>query len=376
MKIESIETFIVVATIRPELMITSSLGVHSRTRVALVRMTTRDPELQGWGEATVTPVWSGETADGACALIEGVLAPLLIGLPLDSLEDVEAASRRMEGAVWGNPFARSAIEMAALDALGKAQGLPVYRLLGGPVRDARIPIRFSIGAVPPAEAARRAAARVAWGHTTIKVKVGRNPEEDLQRVRAVRSEIGAGIKLTVDANGGWSEEDAISTLRAMEPLNLDLAEQPVRREDLEGLARVRRAAPQPVMADEAVFTLWEAQQALKLNCCDIIALYPGKNGGLLQSRAISRMAEEQGVACAVGSNLELEPGTAAMCHLTRACTGILSDRFHGDILGPLYHEASLTRLPIRFEEGHVWCPEGPGLGIEMAPDQFEQGSAA
>lgn len=369
MKITAIDTLIVDAPVRPDVMINSALGVHARTRVALVRLRSEDPQLFGIGEATVTPRWSGETADGARALIQQYLAPAVVGRELD---DIAGSLKAMDQVVWANPFARSAIEMAQLDALGKLRGEPVYRLLGGPVREAAIPIRFSIGALPPDEAASRARARVAWGHRTIKVKVGLDPAADLERVRAVREAIGPDLTLTVDANGGWSEEDAIRTLRSMAPCDIAAAEQPVRREDLDGMARVRAAVPVPVMADEAVFTPWDAAQALAKGACDIISIYPGKNGGISVSCEIAAMAREAGVACAIGSNLELEPGTAAMCHLARASAGVAAEEYHGDILGPLYHDLCLTRAPIRFEAGHVFCPEGPGLGIDVDWDRLAE----
>jgi muconate cycloisomerase len=255
--------------------------------------------------------------------------------------------------------------MAMLDAWGKAEGKPVYELLGGAVRDLAIPIRFSLAAHAPDVTAANAAKRVAWGHRTVKVKVGFDPKADAERVRAVREAIGPNVLLTVDANGGWSVEDAIWALNEMKSLNLTLAEQPVRREDLDGMAEVRRRVDVPIMADEGVFTVWDAEQALKKEACDIIAVYPGKNGGITLSKQICELAEAKGVACAVGSNLELDPGTAAMCHLTIATRNIDSDRYHGDILGTLYHEVPVVKNPLRLERGFAHTPSGPGLGVEM-----------
>ena len=361
MKITGITTYLVEVPIRPELMITSSLGIHSVTRLVLLRLDT-DAGVHGIGEATVTPAWSGETAWGAKAMIDHYLAPAVIGL---GVQEIEAALQAMDRVTWGNPFAKSAIEMAMLDAWGKAEGKPVYELLGGPVRPLAIPIRFSLAARSPEETASNAARRVEWGHRTIKVKVGLNPREDIERVSAVREAIGPGVKLTVDANGGWSVEDAIWVLNEMRPLNLLLAEQPVRREDLAGMAEVRRATDVPIMIDEGVFTRWEAEEAFKRGSCDILAIYPGKNGGITRSKRLAHRAAEFGVACAVGSNLELDPGTAAMCHLTVATPNIAADAYHGDILGPLYHETSVVRNPLRLEAGFAHCPSGPGLGVEM-----------
>jgi len=361
MKITRVETFAIEVPIRREVMITSSLGTHSVTRPVLVRLETEDGVV-GVGEATVTPPWSGESVWGARAMIDRYLAPEVLGLRVDQPAEALAA---MDRAVWGNPFAKAALEMAIFDAWGKTVGRPVYDLLGGPARGAALPIRFSLAALSPEETAANARRRVEWGHRTIKVKVGRDPAADVARARAVREAIGPDIALTVDANGGWTTEQAVRALREMEDLNLLLAEQPVRREDLDGMAEVRRKVSVPIMADEGVFTPWEAEQALRRAACDLIAVYPGKNGGLLPSLEIARLAEPCRVACAVGSNLELDVGTAAMCHLARAASNVDAERYHGDIIGPLYHEVAVVTNPLRMEAGHVWCPESPGLGVEV-----------
>lgn len=368
MRISQITTYLVEVPIRKELMITSSLGTHSVTRLVLLRLDT-DEGISGIGEATVTPRWSGETAWGARAMIDRHLAPAVIGLPVD---EVAAGLAAMEKAAWANPFAKSAIEMAMLDAWGKAAGKPVYELLGGAARDLAIPIRFSLAANPPELTAANAARRVEWGHRTVKVKVGLDPRADVARVRAVREAIGPDVHLTVDANGGWSVEDAVWVLTELREANLLLAEQPVRREDLDGMAEVRRWVEVPVMADEGVFTLWDAEQALKKEACDIISVYPGKNGGITLSKQIAEMAAERGVRCAVGSNLELDPGTAAMCHLTVATENVAAETYHGDILGPLYHEVPVVRDPVRFDAGFAHCPSRPGLGVEMDWDAVER----
>jgi L-Ala-D/L-Glu epimerase len=365
MRITRITTHAVEVPIRRELMITSNLGTHRVSRPVLLRLET-DAGVTGCGEATVTPRWSGETAWGAKAMIDHYLAPAVVGR---EVTDIPGALAAMEKVCWANPFAKSAIEMAMLDAWGKAEGKPVYALLGGPARDLRLPIRFSLAAAAPEVTAENAARRVAWGHRTVKVKVGLDPQADVARVRAVRERIGPEILLTVDANGGWSVEDAVWALTEMRDLDLLLAEQPVRREDLDGTAEVRRRVDVPIMLDEGVFTLWDAEQALKKDACDIISVYPGKNGGVTVSQRIAELAAERGVACAVGSNLELDPGTAAMCHLSVATKNIAAERYHGDILGPLYHEAAVVWEPLRMAEGAVWCPDGPGLGIEVDWDR-------
>lgn len=364
MKIRRIATYAVEIPIRRELIITSSLGQHSVSRSLLVALETED-RIIGIGEATVTPQWSGETIWGAQAIVEECLAPIVQGR---SVTDIAGVLEAMDQAVAHNSFAKAAIETALWDAWGKTVRKPVYELFGGAVRDLALPIRFSLAAATPTQTADHARQRVQWGHRTIKVKVGLDPRADVERVRAVRDAIGYDVALTVDANGGWSVEDAVWALKQMRDLDLLLAEQPVRREDLDGMAEVRRRVDLPIMADESVFTLWDARRALAKEACDVISVYPGKNGGLLVSYQITELAAEYDVPCAVGSNLELDPGTAAMCHLSVAAPNVAAERLHGDILGPLYQEQSIVTNPLRLENGYIHCPTGPGFGLELNRD--------
>jgi L-alanine-DL-glutamate epimerase-like enolase superfamily enzyme len=354
--------------VRPDVVITSSLGTHAVSRYLLVRVET-DAGLSGIGEATVTPVWSGETAVGARHLIEEYLAPALIGR---DPTDVAGALAVMDRAAFGNPFTKAAVEMGLLDLWGQRERRPVFDLLGGAVtlpsggtRPLALPIRFSLAAGTPEATAALAAQRVREGFRTIKVKVGTDPAADVARVRAVREAIGPEVGLTVDANGGWSAEDAIRAVREMAPLDLRLVEQPTPRDDLAAMARVRRAIEVPIMADESVFTIADAREVVRREAADVISIYPGKNGGILRCRQIAEMAVDAGIACAIGSNLELDVATAAMCHLAVATPNVAADRFPGDLLGPLYYAASVVEHPIQYCGGTVHCPEGPGLGVSL-----------
>src|SRR5260370_20739542 len=205
MRIARLSCIPVELPVRPEVVITSALGTHAVSRYLLVRVET-EVGLCGIGEATVTPVWSGETAVGARHLIEQYLAPALIGR---DPTDVAGALDAMDRVAFGNPFTKAAVEMALLDLWGQLAKRPVYDLLGGACRPLALPIRFSLAAGTPEATAALAAQRVWEGFRTIKVKVGTDPAADVARVRAVREAIGADVGLTVDANRGWSAEGPI-----------------------------------------------------------------------------------------------------------------------------------------------------------------------
>jgi muconate cycloisomerase len=358
----------------PELAIVSSLtfltpgGAHLKGNFVLVRIYDHAGRV-GLGEASVTSVWSGESQAGTIALIENELGPLLIGA--DSF-DTEWISQRMNRAVFANSFAKAALEMALLDLHGQTLGVPVYQLLGGraePEASARngIRLKFVVGAVEPDLAAQRAARMVEHGWRAIKVKIGRHtqPSIDADRLRAVRQAIGPDVWLSVDANGGYTVEDAVWVASRLEKLDVALFEQPTRRGDHVAMAEVRRRSGVPIMADESVFTPHDALEVIRHRAADVLSLYPGKHGGIRPTQAIAKIAEAAGIPCTIGSNLEREVATAAMAHVTVCTANIQCERYPGDLIGPVYYDHSLTREPLRYQADRLWVPEKPGLGVAI-----------
>ena len=350
--------------IKPEVAIISSLGAHVAGQYVLVRLTD-DAGRVGLGEASVTSIWSGETQAGTIALIQSELAPLVVGAdPFD----VEWIGRRLERAVFGNSFARAAIESALLDLQGKTLAVPVYKLLGGKDAGAGgIRLKFVVGAVEAELAAQRAKRMVDAGWKAIKVKVGRHehPRVDVERLRAVRAAIGPDVFLSVDANGGYTVEQAVWAAARLEKLEVALFEQPTRRGDHAAMAEVRRKSGIPIMADESVFAPQDALEVIRHGAADVLSLYPGKHGGVRATQQIAKIAEAAGVPCTIGSNLEREVATAAMAHVTVSTANLQCERFPGDLIGPLYFDASLTAQPLRYQADRLFVPETPGLGVAL-----------
>ena len=368
MKIASIETIPVRIPLTAERQMITALGMHDVSEYVLVRLTT-DTGLVGVGEATATARWSGETVWGVQGIIQNLFAPLLVGR---SLDDLAAIDQCMDLAAIDNWFAKSAIEMACWDVLGKAAGLPVHALLGGAVRPLTIRNRFSLGAYPPAVAAQRAKQRVDDGFTTIKVKVGTGPEEDVQRVHAVREAIGPGHELTIDANGGWTDAQARYCLQKIADCNVALVEQPLPRGNYTELRRLRADTGIRVLADESCFDEVQLHELILQDCCDAVTLYPGKQGGITKARRLAAIAADAGIPCTIGSNLEWDIGAAAMMQFIVATPNVQIETIPGDCLGPSYHAFSIVRQPLKIEGAFTTLPAEPGLGITVDWDQVER----
>lgn len=359
MKISNVKVIPVSQIVKRDLAITSAAGTHPESHYLFVAILT-DEGLVGYGEATLAPAWSGENQGTAAHLIANLLAPLLTGkdpLHLNALADA------MDRFLIGNPFTKAALEMALLDLAGKILDVPCHTLLGGPRRSPAIHLKFSIGAFSPLEAARVARHALSLGLRSVKVKVGLDVPSDIARVEAVRAEVGPDFRLAVDANSGWTEGDARRAIPHLERLNINAIEQPLRRGDFAGCARIRQQTSIPIMLDESIFTRHDALEGIRHDACELISIYPGKNGGILRSIEIAQMAAAAGLECVIGSNLEMDMGTAAMLHLALAMPALSLSVDH-DIIGPLYYERHFTQNPIRFSDGCALVPEGVGLGLE------------
>jgi L-alanine-DL-glutamate epimerase-like enolase superfamily enzyme len=360
-QIRNVETIPVQVPIRPEFQIRGSLGFHTESPFVIIRIHT-DDGLVGLGEVSSTPVWSGEDSVTAIHVIQHFLAPALTG---EDPRDIERLTAKMRRAVAGHPFTKSGLEIALWDILGKAAGLPLYRLFGGAIRE-RVPIKMSVSGVEPKRAAELAEWAMRQGLRALKVKVGIEPEADIARTKAVRQAIGPNVRLGVDANGGWAPRVAIETIRRMAGESaIYFAEQPVPPVDVQWLVDVRRNVPVPVMADESCYTLQDAMALARAGAADILSVYVGKGGGLGPARKMAAVAESAGLTCTVGSNLELGIASAAMTHLATATTGVGAEEFPCDILGPLAYEHDLLAEPLDVRDGTVAAPDKPGLGVEL-----------
>ena len=367
MKITEVNAVPVNVPLKAGMTTKTSHGEHATSPYVIVQVHT-DEGLIGLGEATVAPRWSGETSCGAVAIIHGLIAPALQG---QDPTRINYLRRQMESVIRLNPFTKAAVEMALWDIAGKATGVPVYQLLGGKVRE-EMPIRMVVGSIDTSQAVELAGRFLDRGVKCLKVKVGLDPDQDLERVRAIRKLAGPDIPISVDANCGWTVAQAKRMLQLLREFRILFAEQPIPIADRSELAVLRQGTDIPIMADESAFTSGDAWHLTAERAVDIISVYPGKNGGIQNTVEVVHTAKAAGIPCAMGSNLELGIGTSAMLHLGAALPSIASEQYPGDFIGPLYHEADMLKQPLQLGPASAMVPEGPGLGIELDPEQLEK----
>ncbi len=320
--------------------------------------------LEGLGEASPLPAFGGGTVEDARALVRE-LAPALAGAEIEHADAILATvDRRRPGAA----AVACAVDTALLDLRGRHAGRPAAALLGGQPGRA-VPVNATIGQ-PDAGAAAEAAGRaIAEGFGCVKLKTGLGlpAGAELARIAQVRAAIGPHAALRLDANGAWAPDEAIAILRAAEPYGIELVEQPVPAEDLEGLTRVRASCGVPVAADEAACTLEQAQRVLRAEAADALIVKPMAAGGLRAGRQIVDLAVQAGLRAIVTTTIDSSVGIASALHLAAAlpdplpacglATGLL---LAGDLARP-------RLLPQR---GTMTVPDAPGLGVALDPTQL------
>ncbi len=368
MKITHIETIPISVPIKPQFAIKSGRGGNHTTSPFLIVKVHTDSGLIGLGEASCTPRWSGEDQVTGAHLIHKYLEPLLAG---ENPLEIGALTSKFRLAFAGNFFTKSAVEMALWDIAGKAAGKPVYELLGGKVRDS-VATKWSVSGVEPAKAAEIGSWAINQGFKAMKVKVGIDPESDLVRVRAVRAAIGDKAKFGVDANGGWSFDDAVKTISRLGEYKIYFAEQPVAPEDVSLMAAIRKQIGVPLIADESIYSLQDAKTLVHLDAADIFSIYVGKSGGIGPARKIADYAETAGRKCTVGSNLELGIGSAAMTHLALSTRGIDAENYPCDIIGPFFYEDDIVQEPLPIKPGQADANQKPGLGVELDDEKVRR----
>jgi muconate cycloisomerase len=327
----------------------------------LVRLET-DEGVVGWGGAGAAPTMTGETVQSMAAAI-GYLAPRLEGMPLD---DISAVMRRAGNYLFYNNSAKSVIELALHDALGRARGKPAHELLGDGKRRDRVAILRMVGTGKGTAADVEDAQRgQADGHVAFKIKVGvADPREDAERTRAICEALnGNGTRLIcADANQGWTPDQAVAYVRAVEDTTLAYFEQPVDGHDVDGMAKVARASRVKIGCDEGLHSLDDLKRHHESGAAAGFSLKTIKLGGMRPVMDAGMLCDRFGLKVNLASKMA-ETGicTAALLHLAAALPAV----DWGVGLSSQYLVEDILEQPLDYSRGHVSLPAGAGLGIKV-----------
>jgi L-Ala-D/L-Glu epimerase len=314
-----------------------SYGVSETRRAFWIRLAGDE----GWGEGTIPSYYHISEADMAATWTAAAVrqAPLP-----DDPTDIPA---------WvgddGPAPARSALDLALHDRIARRRGVPLYELLGLP-RPPALPTSFTVAIAEPAEMARLALE--ARGYSVIKVKLGGGDDDEarLAAVRAARPD----ARLRIDANAGWTADEAVERVAALERFGLEMVEQPVAKDDFAGLGYVQAHTSVPVLADESLCSLDDLERLYAAGV-RAINLKLMKVGGLAPGLRIARRARELGMRIMLGCMIETSLGTTAMAHLASLAEWL-------DLDAPLL-VANDPFDGVRYDAAAcVHVPDRPGIG--------------
>lgn len=359
MKIINIEAIPVIIPFNTEWEIAT--GSNYGNGYVVVKLQT-DTGICGIGE--IGRFFEGESQLGIVNSILNFMGPTLMNMddPLNINKFHENLVSLKE-----NRFAKAAVDIALYDLKAKVLGIPVYSLLGGMYRE-KIRVCQSIGIKELRTVLEDATKYVSDGFSSLKVKIGVNPKQDLFLVSQIRKVVGSEIEIRVDANQGYTSAEAIPTLKAMEEFNLSLIEQPVPLWDMDGMKKVCAAIDTPILACESARTPEDIFNLAHNNAADMINIKLGRPRGITGAKKMEAVSEACGLPVTVGTMMEMGVGTAAAAHFAAACNP-LADTC--DCTGPTLLEGDILKESLIFSDGYLKVPQGVGLGVELDEEKLD-----
>ncbi|WP_315901059.1 muconate/chloromuconate family cycloisomerase [Leisingera daeponensis] len=363
-KIDQIETMILdIPTIRGHVLSMATMRVQT---AVLVRIAFSDGS-EGIGEGTTIGglSYGAESPEGIQSAIDTYIAPALLGCDADN---VNGAIQRIDKVVKGNRIAKTAVETALWDGLGKRLGVPVSQLFGGAVHD-ELPVAWTLASgnseTDIAEAREMIEAR---RHNIFKLKIGKRPvREDVAHVARIKDAVGDAASIRVDVNTAWSLQDARWGLRGLQEAGCELVEQPVPARCHRAMAELTRGYEIAVMADEALNGPEDALAVADAHAADVFAVKVAQSGGLKRASEVIAIAQAAGRGLYGGTMLETGLGTAAALQLFSTVETL---HWGTEFFGPLLLTGEILAEPITYRDFCVEIPRGPGIGVTLDPEKI------
>lgn len=322
-----------------------------------------DAGFYGVGECSAFPMIVGET-QATCFEMAKDFAKLWKGK--DPLK-IKERMAELHSFTAFNSTIKSAFDMALYDIASKEAEIPLYKFLNGVKKE--IETDLTIGIDTPHNMAATAAEYKNKGVRIIKIKLGKNGKEDIERVRQIRLAAGNDMLLRIDANQGWSYDTAVFVLQEIVKYNIQFCEQPLRYWDDDKLPALRKLSPIKIMADESVFDHHDAVRLIASGGCDYVNIKFSKSGGILEAGKINAVCEENLIPCMMGGMLESRIALTAFAHFALANPNIIFYDMDTCMLG---HKVDPVKDGIRFIGFFPKVPDTPGIGAD-ADDEFLKG---
>ena len=293
--------------------------------------------------------------------IETFLASVQKKLVGTDESDPDKLHTRLNAITNGDTAAKAAVDIALFDLLSKREKKPLYEYLGGDRN--RMLTDMTIGIESKEVTVQKAVKHYKAGFRALKIKVGLDLQDDVRRVAAVRDAVGPKVELRVDANQGYTVEQAIKFCEDMKTLDVVVVEQPVKAEDLSGLKRVTCESDVPIMADECVRSVLDARKVAREGIADMINIKLMKSAGINDAVMINKFAEAANMCTMVGCMGEVQLSIAAGLHFA-----LSSENVKYADLDSHFNIVDDPTSGLKFEDGFLVVPGGPGIGVRTPLD--------
>ncbi len=314
---------------------------------------------EGWGNGAPNSV-TKETTESMLSALTMMQTHLT-----DKDLEVENIWEELYASYPKDPSALAALDMALWDMRGKEEDKSVYQLLGG--RSGSVLTDRTIGIMSYEETIEHARDYMEQGFKALKIKIGLELMEDIRRVEAVRETVGPDIPLWVDANQGYSVQEALTLCNKLVEFDIEFIEQPVKEDDLTGLKHVTSESDIPIMADEAVKDHSMAERIITEELADMVNIKLMKCGGITGGMKIAEVIDAYGVGAMVGCMGEDMLAIAAGVHVC-----LSSDNIRYADLDSHFMLSDSVSTGLEFREGRLWLTEEKGLGIRMSREKIER----
>ena len=341
----------------PMIPFTIATGTMEFAQNVLIQIKT-DQGIIGIGECSAFPMIVGET-QLSCYNNAKDFAQFWKGKdPLD----IPQRMKELDLVIAGNNTAKSAFDLALYDIAAKVANQPLYQFLGGQQKPIESDLTIGIG--KPEEMAAQAIEFVEKGVRMIKVKLGKAPKEDVERIRQIRAAIGPAIQIRIDANQGWSKEAALEVLTQLAPYQIEFCEQPMHKYYDDYLPALCANSPVKIMADESVFTHHDARKLIANKACHSINIKFSKSGGIQEAIKIHDIAKANQIPCMMGGMLESRVALSAKMHFAMAMDNVHFYDMDTCLIG---HTVDPVIGGVQFNGMHLSIGEAPGIGADVDP---------
>ncbi len=319
-----------------------------------------DAGMYGVGECSAFPMIVGET-QATCFEMAKDFAAIWKG---KNAAQIEERMNELHAATANNSTIKSAFDMALYDLAAKAINQPLYKFLGGS-KTKKLETDITVGIDTPTAMAKQALEFKQQGFRIIKVKLGKDPVEDVKRIKEIRAAVGSALLLRTDANQGWDYDGAVYALENLDQYNIEFCEQPMRRWNDHKLPALRKLSPVKIMADESVFDHHDAERLIEAGACDFVNIKFSKSGGILEAIKINAVCERNRIACMMGGMLESRIALSAFAHFAMAHNNVVFNDMDTCMLG---HKIDPVTGGVTYNGYYVELPDAPGIGADAQED--------